>query len=70
MARNDARANGREIALDDVEIGAADATGMDFEQDFSGARLRPGEILNRDPASGSARFGIEYGCPHCKSSRQ
>ena len=68
MARNDARANGLKIAFDDMEIGAADATGMDFEQDFSGARLWPGNILHRQQASGSGRFGIEYGCPHCNSS--
>jgi hypothetical protein len=35
MAGNYARADGRKIALYDVKVGAADAAGMDFEQDFS-----------------------------------
>jgi hypothetical protein len=68
MAGNNARPDGRQIAFDDVEIGAADATGDDFEQYLSGLRLRPGNVLNREPASGSLRFGIEYGCSHRKSS--
>jgi hypothetical protein len=70
MAGNDARLKRREVAFDNVKIGAADAAGMDFEQHFSGARLRPGNFLNRDPASGRGRFGIEYGCSHRESSMQ
>ena len=68
MAGDDARLDGREVALDDVEIGAADAAGQDLEQHLSGLRLRPREIFDRNPTAGDARSGIEYGCSHGKSS--
>jgi hypothetical protein len=70
MTGNNARADRRKIPLYDVEICPADAAGADFEQYLSGPRLRPGNVLNREPASGRLRFGIEYGCPHRKSSKQ
>ena len=50
MAGNNARLDGREIAFDDVEIGAANAAGKDFEQDVSGLGLRPRDILDREPS--------------------
>jgi hypothetical protein len=39
MPGDNARPDWRQVALDDVEIGAADATGHDFEQYLSGFRL-------------------------------
>jgi hypothetical protein len=46
MAGDDLRLDGRQIAFDDVEIGAADTTGDDLEQDLSGLRLRARKILD------------------------
>jgi hypothetical protein len=68
MTGDDARLNGRKIAFDDVEIGAADATRDDLEQYVSGLPLRLREILNRNPIPGGTQSGIEHGCSHRKSS--
>ena len=51
MAGDEARLNGRQVAFDDVEIGAADATGDDFDKDVPGLGFRPWEILYRKPMS-------------------
>jgi hypothetical protein len=51
MTGNDAWTDGREIAFDDVEICAADATGNDFEKHLAGLRLRLGEIFDGNPVS-------------------
>jgi hypothetical protein len=55
---------GRQVALDDVEIGAADAAGNDFEENFARLRLRAGEILDGKPGAGSGGGGVEDGCAH------
>ena len=64
MAGDDARVEGLEIALDDVEISAADAAGDDFEQHFAGLRLRARDIFDAKPGAGSGRPGVEDGCAH------
>jgi hypothetical protein len=53
MAGNDARLQRLEIAFDDVEIGAADAAGEDFEQDFAGLWLRARDVFEPEPGTGS-----------------
>jgi len=59
MAGNEVRLDGREVAFDDVEIGAADATGNHFEQHLAGLRLGPLDLFDRKPISGSGRREIE-----------
>ncbi len=52
MAGDDARVEGRKIALDDVEIGAADAAGDDFEENFAGLRLGARDVFDGKPGAG------------------
>ena len=52
MAGDDARMERREIALDDVKVGAADAAGEDFEEHFAGLRLRARDVFNGKPGAG------------------
>ncbi len=52
MAGDDARAQRRKIALDDVEIGAADAAGNDFEQHLVGLWLRARDVFDGKPGAG------------------
>ena len=64
MAGNDARMEGLEVALDDVEIGAADAAGDDFEQHFAGLGCGARDLFDGKPGAGSGRCGVEDGCAH------
>ena len=63
MAGDDARMEGRKVALDDVEIGAADAAGDDFEEDFARLRLGTGDFFDGKPGAGGG-CGVEDGCAH------
>ena len=65
MARNDTRMEWPEIALDDVEIGAADAAGNDFEEELMGRELRARQVFDGKPCAGSGGgSGVEDGCAH------
>ena len=64
MAGNDARVQGRKVALDDVEIGAADAAGDDLEQNFAGLRIGMGDFFDGKPGAGGGLCGVEDGCAH------
>jgi hypothetical protein len=66
MARNDARMKGLEVALDNVEIGAADAAGDDFDEDFAGLRVGTGDIFDGKPGAGGG-CGVKDGCAHGES---
>src|ERR1700757_1747417 len=69
VARNKARPQRRQFALNDVKIGAADATGEDLEQHFAWSWLGQREIFNRKPISRFAGTGIKNRCLHRNSSR-
>ncbi len=53
MAGDDAWMERREIALDDVEVSAADAAGEDLEEQFAGLRLRARDVFDGEPGAGS-----------------
>jgi hypothetical protein len=46
VARDEARPERGQIALDDVKIRAADAAGEDAEEDMAGLKLRQGNVFN------------------------
>jgi hypothetical protein len=68
MSGDNARPDGREIALDDVKIGAADTTSNHLEQHLSGLRMGLRKIFDRHPTPRTTRSGIEYGCFHREAS--
>jgi hypothetical protein len=63
VARDDARMEGRKIALDNVKIGAANSAGDDFEEDFAGLRLGTGDFFDGKPGAGGG-CGVKDGCAH------
>jgi len=63
MARNHRRFEHRQFAFDHVQIGAADAAGVDLDQHFAGPRLGRGNVgvdqrigLNRGTRGQNASF--------------
>ena len=54
MAWDEARQYGRQVAFDDVEIGAADSAGKHAEEDVAGLKLRPRNIFDCEQARGRA----------------
>ena len=50
MAGHERQLRLRELAVDDVEVGAADAAGGDLEEHLAGLRLRLGQVLERAAA--------------------
>ena len=59
MAGDDARLQRRQVALDDVQVGAADSAGEDAEQDMAGGDGGSGDVLNADEVTGCGEGGIE-----------
>ena len=55
MAGDDARVERRKVALDDVEVGAADAAGEDAEEDVAGVRVGRGMSSMRRKGVDGAR---------------
>ena len=71
MAGNDVRMERWEIALDDVKIGAADAAGENFEQNFAGLGWGRGTSSTQSQEPGAARMRIEDGGAHqCKDASE
>ena len=52
VAGNDRQLRIGQFAVDDVQIGAADAAGLDAHADLAGARLGLGPFLDREPLAG------------------
>jgi hypothetical protein len=52
MAGDDARVQRRKIALDDVQIGAADAAGDHLEKDLAWLWLRARDVFDGKPRAG------------------
>ena len=53
-----------EIALDDVEVGAADSAGEDAEQDVVGEQGGRGDFFDAEEVAGSGEGGVEDGGLH------
>lgn len=54
----------RKVALDDVEVGAADSAGEDSQQDVAGANGGRGEIFEAEELAGSGEGRVEDGGLH------
>jgi hypothetical protein len=64
VAGNDGGRERREIALDDVEVGAADSAGQDAEEDVAGEDGGRGDVFDAEEAAGSGEVGMEDGGLH------
>ncbi len=52
VTRDDRQLRIGQLAVDDVQVGAADAAGLDAQPDLPGAGIRIGPILEREPLAG------------------
>jgi hypothetical protein len=55
---------GWELAGGDVEVGAADAAGFDFEEDFAVAGLGDGQVFEAQRAAGDGSGMVEDSGAH------
>lgn len=56
------------IALRELQVGAADATGADLEQEFTGTRLRRGEVLDAERRRRHRAWSVEASDAHRSES--
>jgi hypothetical protein len=66
VPRDDARMKRREIAFDDVEVGAANSASNYLDYNMSWLQFRPGNIFDRNPTSGTTRTGIKNRGAHAR----
>ena len=66
VARHQRQPRQRQVALDDVQVGVADAAGMDAQTHLASARLRRRQLLQRQMASCTDRPGrLSIPLPAC-----
>jgi hypothetical protein len=64
VSGDDGGLKGEQIALDDVEIGAADSTGKHAEEDVVGEQGGRGDFFDAEEVAGSGERGVEDGGLH------
>jgi hypothetical protein len=64
VAGNEPRANRRQISFGNVQVGPANATRKNSQQQIAGLRFRTGNILNLKEWFGRCSARDKDGCPH------
>ncbi len=64
MTGRDGVAQGLELAGGDVQVGAADAAGFDFEEDLAGAWFGDGQVLDGERVGGDGSGMVQDGGAH------
>ena len=64
VAGDDGGRERRQIALDDVQVGAADSAGDDAEQDVAGKDSGRRDVFDAEEVAGSGEVGMEDGSSH------
>jgi hypothetical protein len=64
MTRNEWRLAGRQLAFDDMQVGAADRTGANPEQHFASARPRRGRIGEDQRIGFNRRYRMQQASLH------